>query len=82
MADITRRVATEWRAFFSTSAAQEGLAWILTQRPKVVGDNMEAAALSGKESAGFDRFKECIDDILNTESARRAKTEESDELQS
>lgn len=81
MADVTRRVATEWRAFFSTEAARDGLEWILSQRPKVIGDTMESAALSGKESAGFDRFKQCIDDILATESARRSKSDEPDDLQ-
>lgn len=73
--EITRRVANAWRSFFSSEEGMAGLAWIMSQRPKLEGDSWQKAA-------GFEDFKTRIDQILETEPGRRSRTEDQDELKS
>ena len=76
MNPITRKVATAWRSFLSSEEGQEGLQYILSQRPPLDERQWQRAA-------GFEEFKRRIDEILEFESARGANsTDESDSLKS
>lgn len=73
--ELTKKVSNAWREFFSSAEAQEGMQWILSQRPPLDSDSWQKAA-------GFEEFKKRIDMILENERARRDRDEQEDSLKS
>ena len=72
--EISKRVASIWRSFFGSEEGQQGLAWILSQRPTLTPDSWQKAA-------GFEEFHKKIIEILDTERpVKRDRSTDPDEL--
>jgi len=74
--ELTQKVTNEWRDFFSSREGQIGLAWLKEQKPKVFGDTLEAAALSGKTTQGYDEALHQLEQLLETGAAPRRTSDE------
>jgi hypothetical protein len=62
-----------WRSFLSSDEGIRGLAWILERRPPLTEKTWQIAA-------GFERFNECIQEILNTGVASKDDDDKEDKL--
>jgi hypothetical protein len=76
----TQRVYVESRAFFETEEGQMLLAWLKEQKPKIIGDTLEAAALSGKEAAGYELCLARLQEFIETNKAEGRTPDEEREL--
>ncbi len=72
---LTKRVANAWRSFFTSFEGQEGLAYILANRPALDEKNWQRAA-------GFEEFQRRINEILEHDLARISKEDDEDRLKS